>query len=167
MRQLARAVELQPSAVYVHFPSKEHLLAELVRSGHEAHLQGLRAALLEAGADPVAQLCALVGAHVRIHASYPHLAVVVNTEIHALSPGLAAPGFALRDQASALVFEVLQRGAAMGRFSLPHLQTTAAALGAMGLRLPYWYSPDAGLELDALVEAHVELAVRMVGAARA
>ena len=92
MRELARVVELQPSAVYVHFPSKEHLLAELVRAGHEVHQQALRAALLEAGADPLDQLRALAAAHVRSHASYPHLAVVVNTELEALSPELAAPG---------------------------------------------------------------------------
>src|SRR5688572_24645229 len=53
MRDLARALELQPSAFYAHFSSKEHLLAELVSCGHEVHLESLRTALLGAGADPV------------------------------------------------------------------------------------------------------------------
>src|SRR5579871_23188 len=60
MRELARVVELQPSAVYVHFPSKEHLLAELVHKGHEAHHESLREALGKAGEEPLAQLRALV-----------------------------------------------------------------------------------------------------------
>src|SRR5689334_11569162 len=60
MRDLASYIELQPSAVYAHFTSKEHLLAELIRAGHEAHHEEVRIAMLEAGTDPVAQLCALV-----------------------------------------------------------------------------------------------------------
>ncbi len=166
MRELARIVELQPSAVYVHFLSKDHLLAELVRVGHEAHQQGVRAALLGAGADPVAQLRAIVGAHVRLHATYPHLAVVVNTEMESLSPDLLGPGLTLREQSMALLFDLIERGKAMGRFDPPDTTVTAAAISAMGLRVPHWYSPASGIEMDELVEKHVELALRMVGAGR-
>ncbi|MGH7294572.1 MAG: helix-turn-helix domain-containing protein, partial [Polyangiaceae bacterium] len=56
MRELAKVVELQASALYVHFASKEQVLAELVRAGHEAHHRGIRAAMLEAVTDPVDQL---------------------------------------------------------------------------------------------------------------
>src|SRR5262245_14537645 len=52
MRDLAKVLEIQPSALYASFPSKDHLLAELVRIGHEFHLASLRTALLAAGADP-------------------------------------------------------------------------------------------------------------------
>jgi AcrR family transcriptional regulator len=166
MRELARVVELQPSAVYVHFLSKDHLLAELVRVGHEAHQQGVRAALLGAGADPIAQLRAIVGAHVRMHATYPHLAVVVNTEMEFLSPDLLIPGLALREQSMALLFDLIERGKAMGCFAPPDTTVTAAAISAMGLRVPYWYSPASGIDVDELVEKHVDLALRMVGAGR-
>jgi AcrR family transcriptional regulator len=166
MRELARMVELQPGALYVHFPSKEHLLAELVRAGHEAHQKSLRAALLEAGSDPLDQLRAVVGAHVRVHAGYPHLAIIVNSELDALSPELAAPGLALRKESLDLLLSILERGASMGRFAIGHARVTAAAISAMGLRVPYWYSSEPGLDVDALVEAHVELATRMVGATR-
>lgn len=167
MRQLAQLVELQPSALYVHFPSKEHVLAELVRAGHEAHHHAIRAALLEAGADPALQLRALVAVHVRLHATYPHLAIVVNREMDALSSDLAAPGRALRDQSSALLVDVIERGVTMKRFAPPHVYVAAAAIGAMGLRVPYWYSPESGVGLDELVEHHVEIALRIVGAKRA
>jgi AcrR family transcriptional regulator len=166
MRELAKRVELQPGAAYVHFQSKEHLLAELVRIGHEMHHASLRAALLESGADPVDQLRALVAAHIRTHATYPHLAVVVNTERDLLSPELAAPSLALRKQSVALLLEVLERGTAMGRFDPPDIYFTAAAISAMGVRLPYWYSPTSGIDVDTLVAKHVELALRMVGAKR-
>lgn len=164
MRDLASIAEVQPSAVYAHFSSKEHLLAELVRVGHEAHHEEIRLAMLEAGADPIAQLCALVRANVRMHTSYPDLAIVVNTEMEALSPALAAPGVALRKQSVALLVAVIERGTALGRFSQPSTQVVAAAIGAMGLRIPYWYSPELGLGTAELAELHVELALRMLGA---
>lgn len=164
MRDLARVVELQPSALYVHFPSKEHVLAELVRAGHEAHHHGIRAAMLEAGTDPLAQLAALVLVNIRQHATHPHLAIVVNNEMRALSPELAAPGLALRKQSVALLQDVIERGVASGRFVVPHVGVVVAAIGATGLRVPYWYSPESGPTIEELAEIHVELARRMVGA---
>jgi AcrR family transcriptional regulator len=167
MRELAKLVELQPSALYVHFPSKEHVLAELVRAGHEAHHNAIRAAMLEVGADPIAQLRAIVAVHVRLHATYLHLAIVINREMDALSAELAAPGRTLRAQASALLLEIIERGTAMRCFAPPHVYVAAAAIAAMGLRVPEWYTPAAGIGVDELVEHHVEMALRIVGATRA
>lgn len=163
VRDLARQVKLQPGALYVHFPSKEHILAELARLGHELHHQALRTALLEAGAEPCAQVRALVRAHVAIHAGHPQLVVLVNEELFTLPSELAAPALALRNQSAALLFEVLSRGVALKRFSCRNLQVTAAAIGAMGLRIPYWYRPEDGPELSTLAELHAELALRMLG----
>src|SRR6187402_2395848 len=80
MRDLAKVLEIQPSALYASFPSKGHLLAELVRIGHEFHLASLRTALLETTGDPVEQLRAVVRANAIVHATYPHLTLVVNDE---------------------------------------------------------------------------------------
>jgi len=164
IRDVAKTLELQPSALYAHFPSKERILAELVQVGHEAHHEALRAALLDAGAEPAEQVRALVRAHTVMHAAHPQLAVVVNEEIHALPPDLATPAMALRAQSAALLAEVIQRGMALGRFSPPHEAATGAAISAMGLRLPYWYEPSGALDLDTLADIHAELALRMLGA---
>jgi AcrR family transcriptional regulator len=164
MRDLAAAIGLPASAVYLHFASKEHLLAELVRVGHEAHHDEIRIAMLEAGSHPVAQVCALVRAHTRMHTRYPELAIVVNTELETLSPELAAPGLALRKQSVALLVAVLERGTAMGHFAPPDIRVVAAALGAIGLRIPHWYSAESsGLSPEDLAEIHVQLALRMLG----
>jgi len=156
-------LELQASALYTHFPSKEHILSELVRLGHEVHAATLQEALRGAGADPVEQLRALVRAHTVMHATYPHLAVVVNEEIHALPPDLAAPALAVRARSASLLIEVLKKGIALGKFSPPNTAATAAAISAIGLRLPYWYDASSGLGIDALADAHVELSLRMLG----
>jgi len=163
MRDLGKVVEMQPSALYVHFPSKEHVLAELASVGHEAHHAALRQALLDAGSDPAGQLHAIVAANARIHARYPQLAIVVNHEMSALSPELAAPALALRKQSLSLLVDILQRGVSMGRFSAPRMEIVAGAIGAMGMRIPYWYAPATGIELEELAKAHGDLALRMVG----
>lgn len=164
MRELAKALEIQPSALYASFPSKDHLLAELVRIGHEFHHASLRAALLAAGGEPVEQLRAVVRANALVHATYPHLAVVVNDELHALPPALAAPGLALRRQSVALLTDIVERGIALKRFAVHEPMVAIAAIGAMSLRIPYWYEPGT-LAADALADAQAELALRIVGAA--
>ncbi|MEP6861075.1 MAG: TetR/AcrR family transcriptional regulator [Deltaproteobacteria bacterium] len=163
MRDLAAQIELQPSAMYAHFASKEHLLAELVRAGHEAHHEEIRTAMLDAGADPIAQLAALVRANVRMHTTYPELAIIVNSELERLSPELAAPGLALRKQSAAMLIAVIERGTAKGCFSQPDAQVVAAAIGAIGVRIPHWYKPELMAPGD-LAELHVQLVLRMVGA---
>lgn len=164
MRDLAKALEIQPSALYASFPSKDHLLAELVRMGHEFHLASLRSALLGAGSEPGDQLRAVVRANALVHATYPHLAVVVNDELHALPHALAAAGLGLRGQAIALLADIVERGIAAGRFSVPEPTVAVAAIGAMSLRIPYWYEADK-LPTEALADAQTELALRIVGAA--
>lgn len=156
IRDLARALELQPSALYVHFPSKEHLLAELVRLGHELHHDALRRALEGAGDDPEAQLRAVVRAHTLMHATRPQLAVVVNEEMHALPPELAAPGLALRRKSTELLLQVVER------FHVPQPEVVAAAIGAIGLRVPFWFQPSRKLSAEALADLHADLALRMV-----
>ncbi len=165
MRDLAKVLEIQPSALYGSFPSKDHLLAELVRLGHEHHHATLRSALLAAGGDPLDQLRAVVRANAVFHATYPHLAVVVNDELHALAPELAAPGLALRRQTIALLTEIVDRGVTMGRFRMSQPAVAIAAIGAMSLRIPYWYQAGE-IAADALADAQAELASRMVGASQ-
>lgn len=163
MRDLAKVIEIQPSALYASFPSKDHLLAELVRIGHEFHHAELRAALLAAGANPSDQLRAVVRANAIVHATYPHLAVVVNDELHALPPALAASGLALRRQSVALLTDIVERGIAKKQFRVPQPSVAIAALGAMSLRIPYWHAPEE-LSIDELADAQAELALRIVGA---
>ncbi len=163
MRDLAKVLEIQPSALYASFPSKDHLLAALVRIGHEFHLASLRAALLSAGGEPADQLRAVVCANAIVHATYPHLAIVVNDELHALHGELAAPGLSLRRQGVALLEDIVTRGIAMKRFRVAEPMVAIAAIGAMSLRIPYWYT-SAELAVDALAQAQAELALRMVGA---
>src|SRR5438105_3186933 len=65
IRDIAAACGVQGPTIYSHYPSKEHVLAEIVRIAHDEHLRRVRAALLESQPDPREQVRAYMGAHVR------------------------------------------------------------------------------------------------------
>jgi AcrR family transcriptional regulator len=164
IRDIAAEAGLTSAALYGHFESKEHLLAELVRIGHEEHHGALRRAALESDSAPDAQLRAVVAAHVRFHATYPVLATVANTEMHAVPPALVAPALALRTQSELLLSEILDRGTALGVFAPPHPWMTMAAIGGMGIRVASWYHHDSEYAVEEVAETYSELALRMAGA---
>lgn len=175
IRDIVQIVEMPPSAVYAHFASKEHILGELARAGHETHHRALQTAVLDGGSDPVDQLRAYVRANALFHLQYPHAAKVVNGEMHALSGDLLAPALAIREHSAQLMFQILERGARTGRFAIAKadddaaafargLHVTAGALGAMTLRLPYWFPTDGSFARDELADLQAELALRIVGA---
>jgi len=165
IRDIAAEAAVQSASLYAHFPSKEAILAELVLAGHEEHHTRLVTALLESGIDPRDRLAALVRAHVQAHTDYPMLAVVANNEMHALSPTAAAPAAAVRRRSAALLAEVLAMGHQQGVLDVVHLEATAAAIGAMGIRVGNWYpAPRAGLNPSQLADVYASLALRMAGA---
>ncbi|HEY1098430.1 MAG TPA: TetR/AcrR family transcriptional regulator [Myxococcota bacterium] len=164
VRDLAEALNQQPSALYKHFPSKDHVLAALIQVGFATHHQSLLDALLGAGGDPVDQLVALAEENARIHARWPLLAVVVNDELHALPEELLATVIALRDASALLLWRVLERGVADGVFDVVDMSTTAAALSAMGGRIPLWFNPSPEFDVETLARRQALLALRMVGA---
>src|SRR5690242_11934323 len=84
VRDLTRELGLQASSLYAHVASKQDLLADLIRIGHEEHRDQLRLALLEAGSEPADQIAALTRAHVRVHATYPLITRVCNRELGSL-----------------------------------------------------------------------------------
>jgi AcrR family transcriptional regulator len=161
IRDIAEAIGMLPGNLYDHFASKEHLLAELVLLGHSEHYRLLRIAVVNAD-GPAAQLQAMVRAHVRLHAQYAMLGTVATSEMHALSPELAAPALALRQQSEELLKDVIQRGMAAGLFAPPNPWLAAAAIGGMGIRVSYWYRSDFPLTIDQIADDYAELALRMM-----
>jgi AcrR family transcriptional regulator len=161
IREIAAAAQLQSASLYAHYPSKEHILAELIVIGHEEHHQRLRSALLESQPEPAEQLAALVRAHVRVHCEYSMLTVVANNELHALSPKLAAPALATRQRSTDLFEEVITRGVQRGDFGPPHVWMAVAAIGGMGIRVANWYSPEFELSVDEVADAYAEFALRI------
>lgn len=162
IRDIGDEVGLKAGNLYLHFASKEHLLAELVRLGHEAHHRMLRRALISGSADPIGQVRAIVRAHVRAHAEYPMLVYVANYEAHVLSPELLEPALMLRRESMAICLDVVQRGIDEGVFHVPSAFLATAAISGMGVRVASWYRPDLGISVDELTETYAEFAIRIL-----
>jgi AcrR family transcriptional regulator len=164
IRDIARAMDLQPASLYTHTPSKDHVLAELVLLGHQAHEAHIRAAIGSAEEHPAAQLAAFVTAHVQVHARWTMLCVVTNSELHALPAALVEPSLAIRQATSALLHDIVRRGVDDGSFDVPDVMLVVAAIAAMGMRVATWFDNDGSHDEDDVARVYTELALRMVKA---
>ncbi|GAA3125791.1 hypothetical protein GCM10020001_053490 [Nonomuraea salmonea] len=85
-RDIAECVGLSPAALYVHFPSKELVLFEVIRAGHErvlAHIRDPAIVALEGSAE---RLRAIVSAYTVWHARHHVTARVCQMELNHLTP---------------------------------------------------------------------------------
>lgn len=164
VRDVAAAAGVKAASIYAHFPSKEHILAELGRIGHEEQYRAVRTAVLASGGDPRAQIVAYVRAHVGFHTTYPMLAVVANAELHVLGEELGAVTFTLRRQSVALLEDIVGRGVDGGLFHVTSTWLAIAAIGGMGMRVAYWFSPAYGLSAAQVADGYAEFALRLLAA---
>jgi AcrR family transcriptional regulator len=163
VRDIARGAGVRASSMYEHRASKEDLLVDLMKLGHEEHREWLAAAQQGAGADPRDQVSALVHAHVRFHATYPLLARVCNRELGSLSPPRLAEVLEIRNAALHVISDAIEGGVDQGVFDVPDLYLAAAAIGAMGIRVAEWYTPESGYGIDEVADAYTLFALRLLG----
>ena len=162
VRDLTNALGLQASSLYAHVASKQDLLADLIRLGHEEHRDQLRLALLEAGNKPADQIAALTRAHVRVHATYPLITRVCNRELGSLREDARTEVLAIRLDAERLFLDVIERGQRLGAFAPGDPMLAVAAVGAMGIRVAEWWHPDLGVTADEVADAYAAFAVKLL-----
>lgn len=161
-RDITAAVGLSPGALYVHFPSKEDVLFEIVRTGHERAL----AAMLSQrdDGDPVGYVRGLVASHVAWHARHHTVARVCQYELAALAPDHHAAVLELRHRFSELLHSAVSRGARSGAFDVPDVNRAVRAVLSLGIDLVRWYRLDGDDSPEALGDFYADLALRMIGA---
>lgn len=163
-RDIAAAAGMSPAAVYVHFRSKEDLLEQISRVGHQLTLQLVRDAVA-AHDSATDQLAAVVRAFAVHHARGNTAARVVNYELAALNAEHAGEIRELRRAISAELRALVERGVADGSFDCPQPRVAATALLSLGIDIARWYREDRTWSPEDLGEAYAALALRIVGAA--
>lgn len=162
LREIAAPIGVKPSALYAHFESKHALLHELVRLAHEYFYDELVNARDGAGTDPADQLRAVVIADVRVHATYPLIAMVANHELRALSQDAVADILETRRACERLIEGIIELGIRRGVFKCTSPHYAMRAVGSMCLRVAAWFNPDAN-DVEEVARAYSMFAVNLVG----
>lgn len=162
-RDIASAAGMSPAALYVHHRSKEDLLHQISRRGHDRTLALVREAVASSE-DPREQLLALVRAFVVHHAEGHTSARIVNYELAALSPEHLEEIAEIRRQIEREMRGVVERGVATGTFQAENPRMTALALLSLGIDVARWYRDDGEWTPMQIAEHYCGLALRIVGA---
>jgi AcrR family transcriptional regulator len=164
-RDIAARAGMSPAAVYVHHRSKEELLHQISRRGHQATLDLVRTAAATTE-DPAARLAEVVRSFAVYHAYANTSARVVNYELAALSEEHLAEILELRRAIAAELRGVVERGVAAGVFDTPDPRMATTALLSLGIDIARWYRQERDWSPDDIGAYYADLALRMVGAVR-
>lgn len=165
-RDIASRAGLSPAGVYVHFASKEDLLFQLCRAGHEIARDSMSAAA-EAADGPSEALRGIIGTFARWHAEQHQVARIVQYEFRHLSPEHQHEVLGLRREIDAVVRGVVEDGVSSGEFDVEDARTTALALLSLAVDVARWYHPDVRQTPEDIERTYGSLALRLVGAGTA
>jgi AcrR family transcriptional regulator len=159
-RDITAAVGLSPGALYVHFRSKEHLLFEIILTGHVRSLETLNEA--EAGGDAACHLRSLVARFVAWHAHHHVAGRVSQYELAALTPGHYAEILVLRRQSTDIFRRAVSRGIDEGAFAAVDVHRIVRAILSLGVDLVRWYRTGGPESPEQLGDFYAGLALGMV-----
>lgn len=162
-RDISTAAGMSPAALYVHYPSKEHLLYELSLDGHHQTLILMRKAV-NSHTDPVKSLQRLVHDYSLHHASERRSARIVNHELESLSPEHFAEIITVRRDIEQEMRRLIDRGVLTGAFDTPDPNLTSAALLSLGVDLTRWYRDGLSWTPEDVATYYSGIALRIVGA---
>ena len=160
-RDIASRAGLSPAGVYVHFSSKEDLLFQLSRRGHQTARDQLVAAA-QAAASPTDALRSIIAGFSTWHAEHHQLGRIVQYEFRHLTPDHRAAVLTLRKEIDQVVRGVLTDGVAQGDFDVDDTSTTALALLSLAVDVARWYSPEIRRTPEDIGRTNGDLAVRLV-----
>ena len=162
-RDIASRAGLSPAGVYVHFASKEELLFQISRAGHEAARDMLVAAAGSAS-SPTEALRSIMATFARWHAEHFRVARIVQYEFGNLTPEHRDAVLALRKEIDAVVRRVVTQGVEAREFAVEDVPDTTLALLSMVVDVARWYDPDIKRTPEAIGTAYADLGLRLVQA---
>ncbi|MEU5407159.1 TetR/AcrR family transcriptional regulator [Nocardia asteroides] len=162
-REIAAGAGMSPAAMYIHFRSKQEVLARLSTSGHAAALAALRTGADVPG-NATKRLRAAVYAFAYWHAEHTTAGRVVQYELGALDPDHHATVVRLRRDIVDTLRAIVAEGVRTGEFGVPDIDTVTLAVLSLCIDTLRWYPSRELHSPEAVGAAYAELAARMVGA---
>jgi AcrR family transcriptional regulator len=160
-RDIATRVGLSPAALYVHFPSKQALLAEISIVGHEAALTLVEQSVAGPG-SALERLQAVIRAFTAWHAERHRVARVVQHELAALAEPDRRRVLDIRRRIEGVVEAQLAAGNSSGEMDVPDTRAVARALLSLSVDVARWYDPRGSRTAAQIGELYADLATRMV-----
>ena len=161
-RDIAQRAGMSPSAVYVHYRTKEDLLYALSSAGHR-HVRDIVEAAVALHSRPADQLRELVEQYAAWHARFHTNARVVQYEMEALSSEHRVEIADLRRAVEMCVRTVIDLGVADGDFRVRTPRTAALAVLSLGIDVARWYREEGAWTPEQIGQEYGELALGMVG----
>jgi AcrR family transcriptional regulator len=162
MRDIAGSVGIRQSAIYNHFPSKQHLLVDLMVSHMERLLEAMRSAVGKTG-TPSERLTAFVRFHVTYHIDQPEDVFLAYMELRSLEDEGREAIIPLRDAYETTLREILEAGANEGTFRIPDIAVVTRAILAMMTGVTVWFRDTGRLDRETVAAAYVTTVLQAVG----
>lgn len=162
-RDIAARAEMSPAALYVHHDSKESLLFEISRSGHEVAADVIREAIARED-KPQNQLRSAVYDFTLWHTENSPLARVVQYEFGALDTEHRRVIISMRRGIEQELAAVVEAGITSGDFSVNDVLETTRAILSLSIDVVRWFDPARSSKGKDIAELYSQLALRMVGA---
>ena len=161
-RDIATGVGLSPAALYVHFPSKELVLFEIMRAAHERALACIKDPSIGAAGGAPERLAAMVSRYTAWHARHHVEARVSQYELPGLTPEHYDEIIKLRHLTNDVFRAAVEHGAIEGAFAPGDVNRLVRGMLSLSIDLVRWYRLDGPDSPEQLGDFYAELALRMV-----
>jgi AcrR family transcriptional regulator len=163
VRDLAKAVNIEPASLYYHYPSKQKILVDLFVTPMEEMLEGIDLAVREA-ATARDRLRAAVRFHVLFHIARQNESSITHSELRSLTPRNRRMIIANRDRYERKFRALLEAGVKTGDFKIPDVKLTAIALLTMCSGVSDWFVRRGRLAPTVVADRYADMAMLLVKA---
>lgn len=161
-RDIAAGVSLSPAALYVHFPSKELVLFEIMRAGHERALGYVKEPAVEAAASMADRLALMISRYTAWHARHHVAARVCQYELAGLTPEHYDEIIQIRHLTNDIFRNAVGRGIDEGTFAPADVNRLVRGILSLSIDLVRWYRLDGPDSPEQLGDFYAGLALKMV-----
>jgi AcrR family transcriptional regulator len=161
-RDIAAGVGLSPAALYVHFPSKEVVLFEIMKAGHERALRCVQDPAAREAPGAQARLRAIISRYTAWHARHHVAARVCQFELPGLSDEHYRQIVQVRHETNDVFRDAVARGVTEGEFTAVDVNRVVRAMLSLSIDLVRWYRLDGADSPEQIGDFYAGLALKMV-----